>query len=240
MSVGKALRHLPYLQKLTIQDQTLDTLAFLASLSNLKELNLIDCRFAANELDIIAGLPALERLTLANCSLSTISGLESAQNLTYLDLSNNTIRNLDPLSTLVNLQTLNLGHNAVVTLNALSGLVNLESLNICYNVISSIAPIATCHNLTDLTANNNQLVDRKGERFPVVQAPGCRNEILNSKKLFLADKAADYARLGLTSARLMFTTESAPECARVLERYLGRGNYTPNEYTRGLYYRDVE
>ena len=89
-------------------------------------------------------------------------------------------------------------------------------------------------------ANNNQLVDRKGERFPVVQAPGCRNEILNSKKLFLADKAADYARLGLISARLMFTTESAPECARVLERYLGRGNYTPNEYTRGLYYRDVE
>ena len=156
------LRHLPYLQKLTIQDQTLDTLAFLASLSNLKELNLIDCRFAANELDIIAGLPALERLTLANCSLSTISGLESAQNLTYLDLSNNTIRNLDPLSTLVNLQTLNLGHNAVVTLNALSGLVNLESLNICYNVISSITPIATCHNLTDLTANNNQLVNLDG------------------------------------------------------------------------------
>lgn len=89
-------------------------------------------------------------------------------------------------------------------------------------------------------SNVNQLTDRKGERFPVVKAWGCRNEILNSKKLFLADKAADYARLGLWGARLQFTTESAPECIRVLERYQGRGNYQPNEYTRGLYYRDVE
>ncbi len=89
-------------------------------------------------------------------------------------------------------------------------------------------------------ANVNQLVDRKGERFPVVKAWGCRNEILNSKKLFLADKSADYTRLGLWAARLMFTTESAPECVRVLERYQGQGKYLPNEYTRGLYYRDVE
>ncbi len=47
-------------------------------------------------------------------------------------------------------------------------------------------------------ANVNLLTDRKGERFPVVKAPGCRNEILNSKKLFLADKAARLRqRLGL-------------------------------------------
>ena len=89
-------------------------------------------------------------------------------------------------------------------------------------------------------SNPNQLVDRKGERFPVVKAWGCRNEILNGKKLFLADKLPDCARLGLWGLRLQFTTESPPECARVLERYLGRGTYQPNEYTRGLYYRDVE
>ena len=88
--------------------------------------------------------------------------------------------------------------------------------------------------------NVNLLTDRKGERFPVVKAWGCRNEILNSKKLFLADKSGDYARLGLWGARLMFTTETAIECVSVLERYLGRGHFTPNEYTRGLYYRDVE
>jgi len=88
--------------------------------------------------------------------------------------------------------------------------------------------------------NVNLLTDRKGERFPVVKAWGCRNEILNSKKVFLADKSADLDRLGLWALRLAFTTENPSECARVLERYMGLGNYQPNEYTRGLYYRDVE
>lgn len=86
----------------------------------------------------------------------------------------------------------------------------------------------------------NQLTDRKGERFPVVKAPGCRSEILNAKTLFLADKRGDYQRVGLWAARLLFTTESAAECVRVTERYLGRGSYEPKDYTRGLYYRDVE
>ena len=88
--------------------------------------------------------------------------------------------------------------------------------------------------------NENVLTDRKGARFPVVKAPGCRNELLNSKKLFLADKAGDYRKLGLWAQRLMFTTENARECVQVAERYLGRGRYEPNDFTRGLYYRDVE
>ena len=96
------------------------------------------------------------------------------------------------------------------------------------------------HSSQHTCANVNQLTDRRGERFPVIKAWGCRNEILNAKKLFLADKWDDWRRLGLWGARLQFTTESAPECVRVLERYLGRGSYQPNEYTRGLYYRDVE
>ena len=89
-------------------------------------------------------------------------------------------------------------------------------------------------------SNVNTLVDRKGVRFPVVRAWGCRNEILNANKLFLADKAQDYKRAGLRAIRLSFTTENALECAQVLERYRGGGSYTPNNFTRGLYYRDVE
>lgn len=88
--------------------------------------------------------------------------------------------------------------------------------------------------------NINQLVDRRGYHFPVVKAYGCRNEILNANKLFLADKAADYRHLGLWAIRLQFTTENSLECVQVMERYLGRGSYEPNNFTRGLYYRDVE
>ena len=86
----------------------------------------------------------------------------------------------------------------------------------------------------------NQLTDRRGEKFPVVKAWGCRNEILNGKTLFLVDKAADYQRLGLWAVRLMFTTEKPEQCVQVLERYRGQGRYKPADFTRGLYYRDVE
>lgn len=84
------------------------------------------------------------------------------------------------------------------------------------------------------------LVDRKGEQFPVLQAPGHRNEIFNAKTLFLADKAKDYQKIGAWALRLSFTTESPKECVQVLERYQGQGTYAPKDFTRGLYYRDVE
>lgn len=85
-----------------------------------------------------------------------------------------------------------------------------------------------------------KLSDRMGISFPVVKEANCRNVILNSKKLFLADRDADYMDIGLWGARLVFTTENARECRAVLERYLGKGGYEPGEFTRGLYYRGVE
>ena len=74
----------------------------------------------------------------------------------------------------------------------------------------------------------------------MVKAPGCRNEILNSKKLFLADKAGDWQRLGLWAGRLMFTTENARECVQVLERYLGRGQLSAQRLHPGPVLPGVE
>ncbi len=85
----------------------------------------------------------------------------------------------------------------------------------------------------------NVLTDRKGERFPVLKAPGCRSEIFNGRKLFLADRP-DWQRVGLSCARLMFTTENPWECVQALERYQGKGQWAPGAFTRGLYYRGVE
>ena len=89
-------------------------------------------------------------------------------------------------------------------------------------------------------ANVNLLTDRKGVRFPVERTFGCRNELLNANKVFLADKAADWKKAGLRAIRLLFTTENGVECTQVLDAYRGKGNYVPNNFTRGLYYRDVE
>ena len=86
----------------------------------------------------------------------------------------------------------------------------------------------------------NLLTDRKGARFPVVRAYGCRNEILNSLPLWLADKQQDVRRTGAWAQRLAFTLESPAECVRIARCYRGLERWTPAEYTRGLYYRGVE
>ena len=90
-------------------------------------------------------------------------------------------------------------------------------------------------------SDTNVLTDRKGVQFPVIPAPGCRSEILNSSKLFLADREKDYEGLGLWAICLLFTTENAFDCVSVTERYMKGGIYEPGGlHTRGLYYRDVE
>ena len=84
------------------------------------------------------------------------------------------------------------------------------------------------------------LTDRRGESFPVVSVFGCRNEILNGKTVYLADKS-DYKRCGLTYARLRFTTESPEECVEIMKQYLGlSAPVPPKDHTRGLFYRGVE
>jgi len=95
-------------------------------------------------------------------------------------------------------------------------------------------------NQCEFDETNVQLSDRKGIAFPVMKERGCRNLILNSKKLFLADRDFDYMQIGLWGVRLSFTTENAWECHEVLQRYLGLGGYEPGGFTRGLYYRGVE
>ena len=83
------------------------------------------------------------------------------------------------------------------------------------------------------------LTDRTGAQFPVLCGYGCRCEIQNSKTLFLADKP-EMRRCGLTYGRLRFTTETPEQCVQVLQRYQNGGDWTPEDLTRGLFYRGVE
>ena len=156
------LTKLTYLESLYIDGQTFDSLRFLASLTKLTDLTLTDCRFQPSELEIIASLPNLQRLTLNNCGLSTAAGMEKAQNLVYLDLGNNTIRNLEPIAYLIKLQELDLQHNAITSLSSLSGLSELRKLNVSYNSLTSVAPLATCTKLTWLDVNHNELISLGG------------------------------------------------------------------------------
>ena len=63
-------------------------------------------------------------------------------------------------------------------------------------------------------------------------------EIQNCKPLYLADRA-DWKQLGLTWARLRFTTETPEECVEIFRAYRD-GAPAASDYTRGLFDRGVE
>lgn len=151
------LSKLPYLQKLTIRNQSIDSLTHLSGLGSLTTLDLTGSRFPVDELAVLPSLPVLTELNLSECGLSTIAGLAGAPGLEILNLTSNTVRNLEVLSPMTSLREIYLKHNAITDLSALSGLVNLEKLDVGYNSISTLSPLEYCVKLSWLDAGNNAL-----------------------------------------------------------------------------------
>ena len=153
----KQLQYFPYLTSLTIENGNFSDLQVLANLSSLQELKITGSVVGSQDLSVIASLPALTKLTLANCSLSSIANLSGAKKLTYLDLNNNAIRDISPLSFMDTLTELNLSHNALTNLSSLSALTGLTKLDVSYNSLASIVPLADCTELTNLNISNNTI-----------------------------------------------------------------------------------
>ena len=153
------LRHMAFLEKLTLNTGLSGQLAHISGLTSLKELIVNNTSVSAEELAVIGRLPSLEKLTLHNCSLSTTAGLEGADTLTHLDLSNNAIRNITSLAGLTKLQEVVLSHNALNDLNALSGLTALTSLDVSYNNLTTLSPITSLISLKKLHAGNNEITE---------------------------------------------------------------------------------
>ncbi len=89
-----------------------------------------------------------------------------------------------------------------------------------------------------------ELLDRKGERFPVL-CENCRNVILNSVPLYMADKLEDIISLQPEAIRLIFTVENAAECTQIIQAYQAamQKETVKNPFdkiTRGHFYRGVE
>lgn len=84
------------------------------------------------------------------------------------------------------------------------------------------------------------LTDRTGQTFALLPEFGCRNTLLNSKPLFLADKP-EWKKSGTSFGRICLTTES-PERASEVWRAYGEGCTLvfAEGFTRGLYQRGVE
>jgi len=153
------LKHMNFLEQLSVSKGNSNDFSFLASLANINELIISDTPVSQNSLQTIAGLPLLKKLTLKNCGISSVAALSKATNLIYLDINNNTVRNIDALASLQNLQELNLQYNAVVNLSALTPLTKLTKLDVSYNALTSLSSIGNLTGLTWLNADVNSITD---------------------------------------------------------------------------------
>ena len=151
------LKYMPFLEELVIQNGVGNQLQHLSGLSHLKALTVINTPVTSEEITVISSLSKLEKLTLSDCGLSSVAGIEQLVDLTYLDLSDNTIRNISSLSALKKLSEVYLQRNVLTELGSLSGLTSVKTLDVSYNAISDLSPISGMSVLGVLNAGNNQL-----------------------------------------------------------------------------------
>ena len=156
------LKWLPDLEVLTAENCSAGSLSPIAQLSNLHTLYLSGAVLSSNDLKLIAALPELRSLSLPGCQLSTITNLDSAKKLTYLDLSKNPIRDISVIAGMTQLQTLDLHQNALVNLDPLKGLSQLQTLDVSQNSVTTLAPLCELFALRQLNVSNNQLMSLAG------------------------------------------------------------------------------
>ncbi|NLL87882.1 MAG: hypothetical protein GX228_02975 [Firmicutes bacterium] len=101
-----------------------------------------------------AAFGEIRELSLSDCGITSLIGLEQLTNLRTLDLSLNPIRDLAPLRSLTQLVSLNLRETLVTDLTPLGELTNLEYLNINSVPAASVEPIGQLLNLKTLIMRN--------------------------------------------------------------------------------------
>lgn len=153
------LRHMAFLESLTIEKGVSGQLGILPKLTHLNTLSITDTPIMSEEIEIIGTVGSLKKLRLNNCRLSSINGLHNLSELEYLDIGNNAIRNIQPLSDLDKLQELYMTRNALDDLSDLSNCTALCKLDISYNSITSLSPLSNLTNIESLNCEHNQITN---------------------------------------------------------------------------------
>ena len=107
----------------------------------------------------IRDLQRLTGLVVLSSDISNLQGLEHAENLRFLHLSDSKVGDLTPLKDLVSLKVLKLYENQISDIAPLAKLTNLEEVDLSSNEIRDISPLAGLVNLRMLYLSGNQIED---------------------------------------------------------------------------------
>ena len=154
MSVIAAL---PSLEKLSLENCGLSSIAEIAGAQMLLELDLSNN--AIGNLAPLANMSALEKLDLSENAVSDLSVLAGLPQLSVLDLSHNAVGSIVPLTSCANLTFLDISYNKVTEISAVSNLTGLTVFSASHNSISDISPLSVCTGLEMLDISNNAVID---------------------------------------------------------------------------------
>lgn len=153
------LRHMINLESLTIRNGVSGQIANISAMAKLETLRLESTSLTQDDLKIIAPLPCLKNLTMADAGLTGIAPIADAPALETLNVSGNTLINLDALKGMTGLKELNVSRNAISDISALASCTGLTMLDISGNTVTSLAPLSGLTGLIEINASTNSLTD---------------------------------------------------------------------------------
>ena len=119
-------------------------------------------------------------LNISSRQISSIIGITAFENLHDLNISNNSISNLDILS-LIKLKTLNCNNNALSTIN-IQSLTNLEEFR-CNNNGLTLLDLTTNNAITILDCSHNDLINLNISNLILIKELYCSNNWLGFSEL---------------------------------------------------------
>ncbi|AZK45959.1 leucine-rich repeat domain-containing protein [Paenibacillus lentus] len=137
---GVSLEELPDFNKLHLQSISISD-------SNVKDIN------------FIKNWNKLVSLTLSNCQLANIEGIEQAKKLKTLRISNNPVKDLQLLSELNDLERVEINSTQIESINSLENNKNLTFLDIRNTPINTVASLSKLPKLKILLANKDKIMD---------------------------------------------------------------------------------
>lgn len=128
--------------------------------------NLAFEEYIASQLDVVAGeitvedMSRLKKIDYNNSDVTDLSGLEYADNLTYITMYHHDIANIEPLAGLTKLEHISIAYNRRLTdISPVANLTNLTYVNFYQSNISDLTPLSGLNKLQSLGVSNNKITD---------------------------------------------------------------------------------
>ncbi|XP_013403129.1 leucine-rich repeat and IQ domain-containing protein 1 [Lingula anatina] len=120
-------------------------------------------------LNTLSQCPKLKALSMVNCGLVALDGLEDCKELQYIDCKSNELEMVN-LKDLSNLLYLDISHNSLTSIHGLEGCSDLRYLNMSNNKITRIGGLGHLKRLHTLLLSHNQLISTRGlSEAPTIQ-----------------------------------------------------------------------